>query len=1058
MKLSKKALMVCTMVTVITVTMLGISTVQAQIRTAIISGTVTDTSGGIIPGVSISVRNVETGIARTAVTDDSGRYVVPLLDPGSYEIQAELVGFKTEVRSGITLEVGRSALVDFTLSVGEISERVVVEGEAPLVQTADSTISGLVDSKKIRDLPLNGRSYVQLALLQPGVTVIRSTLNTALSGRGTKFSVAGSRPGSNNFVLDGVTINDGSNQTPGSAGDQNLGVESIREFKVLTNTYSAAYGRNTGAVVIVVTKSGTNQWHGSVFEFHRNSELDAKNFFDPLDEDIPSFKRNQFGATLGGPLKKDKTFFFFNYEGLREGLGLSNIAIVPNALSREGILPDPNNPGGTRTVQVADSVKPFLDFFPIPNGRDFGDATGEFISSPNRITNEDFVTARFDHQFNDRNSIFVRYTFDEGEQFTPDELLAFETVFRNTNQSAVVEYKTIISPTLINTARFGFNRALLTSDSSPINGSGPPTLIAGRPFGKIRFGQAQSGPAPIATLGTANPELFPYTTQTYSDDINWTTGDHMIQSGLSITRIQNNNVVSGTGVYGNFLFNNVEDFITARPFQFSADSADSNRHRGWRQTLIGLYVQDNFRLSPRLTLNLGFRLEFLTEISETAGRTSQLLNKSDPEFTVGAPLFDQTSPQFQPRIGFAYDPIGDGKTVVRAGFGIFHDQPVAFWYALAGSNLLPFTSTDTLRGVGNVPFPDAFDALAGGLPTAITLDPEPDAPTKLHYNLNIERQIGTDTVVSIAYVGSRGTHLPRAGDALGPIPEIRPDGSKFFSRPFLPRRNPSFGFNLDTTNDGNAFYNALQVGVTRRFNKSLQYQFSYTYSHSIDDGSQMLGSEAQNAPQNVTQHDNRKADRSASTFDVRNNFVANATWDLPFGTGQRWGSSHTGVASKLISGWQLNSIVTLANGTPQTLLIGFNNSNNGDFLLPERPDLVSGRDNNPTLGGPDQFFDPTAFVLPEPGTFGDLARTTIIGPGFASVDVAVTKNTQILSGDRPVDIQFRAEFFNLFNRANFDLPDPTLFDASRQRRGAAGRITRTTTTSRQIQFGVKILF
>ena len=699
----------------------GVLPVVAQ-TTASLSGTVADSTGAIIPGVAVSVVQVETGAARSVVTDDQGRYQAPSLQPGTYEVSAELPGFQTAVRSGLTLSVGDRSTVDLTLTVGEISERVVVEGEAALVDTTDTTLAGLVDDKKIRDLPLNGRSFDQLALLQPGVAVYHHHTGTSNVGTGTHFSVAGSRPAHNSFILDGININDAASQTPGSAAGNNLGVEAIREFKVLTNTYSAAYGRSSGAIVTVVTKSGTNQWHGSVFEFHRNSALDAKNFFDQVDRDIAPFKRNQFGFSIGGPIVEDKTFIFGTYEGLREGLAVSNVGIVINEAARNGTLPDLANPGETIDIEVADSAAVFFPFIPIPNGRDFGDGTAEFVSSPNRTTHEDYFSVRLDHTFSENNSLFSRYTIDDGEVLSPDKILLYESASENRHQSFVLEERAIISPSFINTARLGFSRSFFQLESVCLN-SCPATFIPGKQFGKFRFGQAQSGPAPITTIGTANPELAPYTTFQFADDINLTRGAHAIQAGINVTRIHNNQVINGTGSNGQFVFDTIEQFLMGAPASFNADTIDSNRHRGvrhtlfgfyiqdefryspnltlnlglrWeftgqpgdpaytacrfsftgsngqfefdtieqflmgapasfnadtidsnrhrgvRHTLFGFYIQDEFRYSPNLTLNLGLRWEFVTEVSEAAGRSAQLVNLSDPAYTEGLPLFNFT--------------------------------------------------------------------------------------------------------------------------------------------------------------------------------------------------------------------------------------------------------------------------------------------------------------------------------------------------------------------------------------------------------------------------------
>jgi len=658
------------LLTLISVVLLPMSTLQGQGTSATVSGTVQDETGGVLPGVYITVDEVDTGTTRSAVTDDAGRYRVPLLEPGTYEIQAELSGFRTAVRTGVKLEVGASAVIDLSLTIGEITERVVVQGEAPLVETTTSSMTGLVDDKKIRDLPLNGRSYEQLALLQTGVSTARFSSTGSANGTGTSFASAGSRPSTNNFIIDGVNISNYKDST-GSAADTNLGVESIREFKVMTSTYSAAYGRNSGAVINVVTQSGTNQWHGSLFEFHRNSALDAKNFFDNPNEDIPAFKRNQFGFSIGGPINQDRTFIFGNYEGLRESLGLTNIAVVPDADSRQGILPefdsDGNPTGGTKMVTVADSVKPFLDLYPLPNGRNFGDGSGEFLSGPNQPLDEDYFSIRFDHHFSTEDSIFVRYTFDQAEVINPDNHLFLQENLYSRTQSGVLEYRKVFSPTFINTARFGLNRSFLEDFSDEISTQPPSVFVPGAAtMGQIRFGRSQGGQLGLTTLGSPSPGLSPYTSFQYSDDINWTTGSHGIQAGANITRIQNNSITFGTGTLGQYTFRTLEEFLQGFAQQFQADTAESTRRRGQRQTLFGFYIHDDFRYSPNLTFNLGLRWEFLPTISEVNGLEAQLVNLSDSTSTVGLPLFNFTGHQIQPRLGIAWDPFGNGKTAVRS--------------------------------------------------------------------------------------------------------------------------------------------------------------------------------------------------------------------------------------------------------------------------------------------------------------------------------------------------------------------------------------------------------
>ncbi|MBC7911743.1 MAG: carboxypeptidase regulatory-like domain-containing protein, partial [Pyrinomonadaceae bacterium] len=382
---------------------------SGQTTTANISGTVKDESGALLPGVTVTAKNLETGLTRTMVTDTEGRYHISQLTPANYEIQTTSSGFQTAIRTGIDLTVGREAVVNLTLKVGEVTAKVVITGEAPLVETTRSEISSVVDDKKIRDLPVNGRSYDQLVLLQPGIVFYPNAARDLQYGSGVKFSAFGARPHSNLFLVDGTDINDQADFTPGSAAGMVLGIETLREFKVLSSNYGADYGRKSGAVVVAVTKSGTNSFHGNLFGFIRNDNLDARNFFD---QQKPEFKRNQFGGTFGGPILQDRLFFFGGYEGLREILGLSTVTVVPNALAHTGCLPDATAPGGIRCFPVNPRVKPYLDLFPLPNGRDNGDGTADYISSAARVTGEDNFTIRVDHKLSDKDSYFVRYTYD----------------------------------------------------------------------------------------------------------------------------------------------------------------------------------------------------------------------------------------------------------------------------------------------------------------------------------------------------------------------------------------------------------------------------------------------------------------------------------------------------------------------------------------------------------------------------------------------------------------------------------------------------------------------
>lgn len=1036
------------------------SAVDAQITSGIISGLVTDESGAVLPGATVVVRDVETGISQTLVTDDAGRYVVSQLALGRYEVQAELVGFRKVVRSGITLTVGREAVVNIALSVGEISEKVVVSGEAPLVETTTTAIGGLVDDRKIRDLPLNGRNFAQLALLQTGVTFFAygRESSSALNGTGLKFSVNGSRPNSNNFMLDGMNMADTGNSTPGSATGQNLGVEAIREFSVLTNTYSAAFGRNSGGVINIVSQSGTNAWHGSVFEFLRNSALDAKNFFDRLDLEIPHFIRNQFGFAGGGPIRTDKTFIFGNYEGLRERLGLSSVANVPNELARRGLIPDPVTKQLT-DVGLNPKAAPYLNMYPLPNGRDFGDGRGEFLSGPIKRSNEDYLMLRADHQFSPSDSMFARYNFDNGSVYTPNSVRLFADTVSSRTQLFTLQEKRILSPTAVNTASFGFNRAFLNVESEPLTAEGKdPSLsfIPGRRFGLLSVSS-------LASLGGGGtPLLSAYNTFQYADDLRWSKGRHNIQVGALVSRMQNNIAIYAlVGSWGFYSLNGLTELVQGRATSFVAQPATvvdptsgqsfaTERMRGWRQTNMGFYFQDDVRLRSNLSLNLGLRNESMTTVSEINGRQSNLRSPLASVWTLGDPIFNNPGLAWQPRIGLAWDPFGNGKTAVRAGFGVFNDIIIGQNYTLPARTDFPWGQENTVVTPPASSFPNAY-ALVSGVQAKATADhlyPDLKYPSKLHFNLNIQRELIGNTTVSVAYVGSESYHLFRRFDDNPAVAQYTSDGFKFFPAGSV-RRNPNFDYNRATVTDVTGAYHSLQISVNRRFNKGFQFQASYTWSKSLDDTSQQMVSEGAGGYEFAMQFDNRKADRAVSNWNTPRNFVGNFTYQLPFG------AEMGGAGRQLVRGWTINGIFTFADGPPFTALTGVNRSRNATLNTAEFVDQLPGRSSNPVLGGPDRYFDPTAFALPALGTFGKVGRNTLRGPGFESVDFAVTK---LFSFTEEKGLQFRAELFNILNRPNFGRPTGTVFLSTGAYSGSAGRITYTVNTSRQLQFGLKFVF
>ncbi len=618
-----------------------------------ISGTVKDSQGASVPGASVTVINLDTPFKRQVTTNTDGYYRFVGLPVGRYEVRSEHQGFKIGVIN-LKLTVAEAAVANFDMEVGAITEQVTVTlttgGE---VETTQSTMSGLVDEKKIRDLPLNGRDMAQLVLLQPGVVNSRSSVQSSNTGRGTRFSVAGARPSQNLFQLDGTNINDALNNTPGSAQGLLVGVETVKEFRVLTNTYSAEYGRSTGGVFLAVTKSGTNKFSGSGFEFLRNDNLDARNFFDRCPgtnpnckaKGRPEFRRNQFGFTIGGPVMlpfgegknagyngKNKTYFFGSYEGLREFKGISTVSIVPDNNARLGIIP------GQTAITVDPRSKPILELFPAPNGKNFGDGTAEFNGITNRLSNDDFFTIRLDHNFSSSHSMFGRYLRDSSDQVLPRNFPEFPNLAVNTKQVVTIEDRYAFSATMLNEARFGFNRAT-PAELVPRTGRSL-SLIAGKDLGEITVGA-------LTAIGTdrTNPKLFFMNDYQFNDNLSIVTGKHSLRIGGVFERfLYDGNSESRTR--GQLRFSSLSNLLKFTIQDLQGASSDSDFQRNYRQSLLGVFIQDDFKASKRLMLNLGLRYETVTSPTEANGKISNLRDIMDATVTVGGPLFNPSHEEY----------------------------------------------------------------------------------------------------------------------------------------------------------------------------------------------------------------------------------------------------------------------------------------------------------------------------------------------------------------------------------------------------------------------------
>ena len=1018
-------------------------TALAQVTTATISGVVHDETGAVLPGVTVTLKHVDTGATRTLVTDDKGSYRAPNLSLGSYQLEATLIGFQTEARRGIDLTIGRAAVVDFALKLGDITESVLVTSEAPLVETSSSSVAGLITAQAIRDLPLSGRDFVQLALLEPSVMRVSNTDGTVVKGFGTRTTFAGSRPRQNTFLMDGTNVNNMTNfGVPGSVAGVILGVDTVREFQVLVGSYSAEYA-GAGGTLNAVTKSGTNEPHGTAFWLTRNDAMDSKNFFDRSE---PEFSRNQFGFTAGGPIRTDRLFFFGSYEGLRDKLGVTQRGVVPDENARRGLLPDARNPGQLLNVGVHPNIRPYLDLNPMPNGKNFGDGTAEYVFSQTEPTTQNYFVGKLDYRYGPSNSIFGRYTFDDSNALKTLSLPVFESKLVNRNQWLTAENRTMLSDRTFFLLRFGSTRSYNLGDDIVARGQtfdDKLALIPGKPMGSVSY---------TPSRGSNTPAWADTNTLQYSGQVvlergthSWKLGGDLIQYFYKWTSV--------TNLAGVYQFTSLTNFLQNRPSRLTIRINDNSptESRDVRMLVGGLYVQDDMRLSDRFTLNAGVRYEPYGVPREANGLESTLKHPLDPAYTQGGRVIRNASwRNFGPRVGFAWDLMGNGRMALRGGAGVYHDILLPSLYRGAYAGSPPYSliyQIDNPRA-----FPNALEDLKAPGPLPLVnpdgINYDVTQPRIYQYNLQLETQLSSTLVVNVGYVGSRGQGLVRILDGNTAVADILPDGSKFIPVG-RPRRNPNFAGSWWRFTDAQSFYDGFRAKVNKRFSDGLMFGVAYTLGRAVDDSSTDVGQTDFQSNVSLPQDpDDRLEHRGLANFDVRQNLVMNFSANFP------WARERSGVAGGLLGGWQLSGIVSLVGGSPFSPVLSFDNARNRSRAFSQRPSLNPAYSNNPVLGGPDKYFDPMAFDLPPAGTYGNLGRNTISAPGLALVDLSLMKNLAIGANRR---LEFRAEAFNLLNRANFGRPASAVFDA-RGRVGNAGRITTTSTPARQIQFGVKFIF
>ena len=1004
---------------------------------AMLEGTITDPQDRAVAGVEIRVAQVATGAVRDVLTDSGGRYSVAGLQPGAYIVSIEHPGFRPVEAGGIELTSGRVGRFDVRLQLGTGQDTVQVIAELPLVSTNAADWGGLVPEANLRDLPLNGRDLFELSALEPGATLPASARTGLAQGIGRQISVLGARPNQNSFQLDGVYVNDAASASPASAAGNVLGLEMVREVHLVTNPYSAEYGRSVGGVFTAVSRSGETQVHGTVYEYFRNNALDARNYFDSPAAGAPPLRRNHFGALLGGPAVANSAFFLANYEGLRERRGRTARPAVPTLEARLGHLPG-------EEVSVAPEVQPYLDLYPLPNGRDFGDGTAASIRQLSDRTDETYLAGKLDVILDPATQLSARYTFDDAASRAPDPMDLWVFGLDSNDHFLHAQLRHVHSPSTLSTWRAAFSRVDNFENSTTTVPAGL-SFVDGQPMGSITVnGLSNMG----GFQARARPRRFILESYQLSTSLIRTAGSATTRLGAGYDRIRFNQR-SDLSAVGSYTFDSLALLLNARPRIAEVMQPGSDTVRGWRYNQYFGFVQHEFQARERLNVSLGLRYEAVSTPTEVNGKIAVLRDfVNDSQTTLGGPLWRNPSKDnFAPRISMAWDPIGDSRTVVRAGGGIFFDLLGSRELTIAGVRTPPLFNR--ILVFGRPRFPDILQAAEGRNPSKSMdgLDYDLNQPYVARWQVNLERELHPGTVVRAGYSGARGIHLfGQLISVNSPIPEVQSDGRMFFPQgsPYL---NPAFSRIGLRRTQFNSFYQGLTLSLQSRVGDRFSVRGKYTWSRSIDEASNHTFNDFVASDQVPTVW-NYRANRGLSDFDQDHVFAASFSWSL-------WLGDRSAIGA-LLGGWEIHGLVQAIAGTPFAPRVGFDRARlrPGFGDVGQRPDLVAGRSATDIIrGDPARYFDPGAFSLPEAGYLGNLGRGTLRGPGVFALDLALHK--QLFSTERH-SVQLRGEAFNLTNHPNFQVPSGrALFTTSGGRIGSAGRITSTSTTSRQVQLALR---
>lgn len=1064
--------------------------VFAQTSLGTIVGNVTDESGAAIPHVSVKVTNEGTSAVRTVLSSDAGTYTVPSLPPGIYTVEAEMAGFRTEIQKGLKLEVNQTLRVDLPLKVGQVSERVEVSGVAAQLQTDSSTVATTVDNKKVTELPLNGRSFTQLTVLVPGAV---GTGAATFQSSGTTVSISGLRSENNNYTLDGVN----NNETFFKSYGVQPSIDAIQEFKVQTNITAAEFGTGAGANVNVVTKSGTNQFHGSLYEFHRNQRLSSQDYFSAqAGQTIPVFRQNQFGGTVGGPIIKNKTFFFFGLEETRFGRGQSILSQIPTPAMISGDLsrdyagnpaPAIYDPASTQTVNGQTVRTPFsgniippsrLDpatvayartFYPAPNlnlpGANFIDTRSETLNAKQWI-------GRIDQHFGN-NILTGRFNLNDSKDLRPGGLPATINSLGNTFTNAMISDTHTFGANTILDVRLGYHR-----NNLQIRDSAPGGLAATTAF--INTYQIQGVPPAkggvplfpnfsIDGLTSPSQNGFPFPDDTYSltGSVSRITGRHLVKAGWDFRAMRN---LDDGFFTGNFSFTKdpttdpqnvattgqpMAAYLLGLPNQALRNVGDTTAIM--RKHDYSAFVQDDWKISPNLTLNLGLRYDYL---GWPVHRDNKL---GSFDLATGQFIWDGTNPingappnvrrgivnprynNFAPRFGAAYR-LGD-KTTLRMGYGLFYNGNY-LWEAQGVRGNYPFAISETRT---NLNLTGAVNPLETVFTPVLEVTPGANVPLSAQHivnrnnktsytqqwNFHVQRRLTEDIIAEVGYIGNKGTHLTMFTNANTALPG---PGDPNPRRPW-----PVLGATSIMDNSATSTYEGFQAKIEKRFSQGLTFRANYAFGKALDNGGSGFG--ASSAPQNPN---NTRADKAISSLNRTNIFSFDYVYQLPFGRGRKFGSSMNRAADALLGGWEATGILSATSGSPFTVNIPRDIANIGARSISQRPNLV-GDPYSGARNAPDVWINKGAFAEPAPYTFGNLGRNTLVGPGFAQFDFGGYKNFTITER---IGLQFRFEAFNLTNRVNFSNPDSNFDNPV----GTFGRITGLAGRPREEQISLKLMF